>query len=90
MTEREKVLWCAVKYAHAIDDDESTTAVLNELKPRIPYMGDTVLWEMRKAVFGYLDDAPRYRAKHVAEWESVRDLITNELAMRLKIREEML
>ena len=87
MTEKEKVLWCAVKYAHAVDDDESTAAVLSELTPRIPYMGDTALWELFKAVRGYLDTARQYGAKHVEPWETELDYIKDELAMRLKIRE---
>ena len=87
MTERERVLWCAVKYAHAVDDNDSTAAVLTELTPRIPYLGDAALWEMRKAVRGYLDTARQYGAKHVEEWGKELVLVEDELKMRLKIRE---
>ena len=87
MTDRERILGCAVKYAHAVDDNESTVAVLAELGPRIAYMGDAALWEMFKAVRGYLDTARQYGATHVKEWEKVREIIHDELEMRLKMRE---
>lgn len=87
MTEREKVLWCAVKYAHAVDDNDSTAAVVAELNPRISYMGDTALWEIFKAVRGYLDTARQYGAKHGELWETELGYIKDELAMRMKIRE---
>jgi hypothetical protein len=84
LTDKDRILWCAVKYAHAIDDEESTAAVLNELKPRIPYLEDAVLWDLRKATGGYLDTANQFRAKHVSEWEAVVVLIDDELSARRK------
>ena len=87
MTDRERILWCAVKYAHAIDDNASTAAVLKELTPRIPYLGDGTLWEMRKAMLGYLDTARQYGATHVEEWKKELCMIEDELKMRLKMRE---
>ena len=87
MTDRERILWCAVKYAHAVDDNASTAAVLAELTSRIPYLGDATLWEMYKAVRGYLDTSRQYGATHVKEWEKVREIIHDELEMRIKMRE---
>lgn len=86
MTEKEKVLWCAIKYVHAVDDNDSTAAVLAELTPRIPYMDDTALWEVFKAVRGYLDTSRQYGAKHVEEWQKELKLIEDELKLRLRIR----
>lgn len=87
MTERERVLWCAMKYAHAVDDEESTRAVLSELAPRIIYMSDTALWEMRKAIGGYLNWTEQRHPKFVSEWTTVLKYIDVERSVRQKKRE---
>lgn len=86
MTAKERVLWCAVKYAHAIDDNESTEAVIEELRARLPYLGNTALWEIFKAVRGYEENLERYGAKHFQEWEAVYGEVKDELSLRDKMR----
>lgn len=82
----DKVLWCAMKYALALDEGDAAEAVILTLEPRVKELGDQILADMLTAVERYLNDhALDIEEKAFApEWSDVRAWLTAERNARTK------
>lgn len=89
----EKVLWCAMKYALALDEGDATEAVIFTLKPKIPELSDQVLIDMLTAVENYVQSGKLMAAKRffIPEWDEVKAWLLcerNERTERKRAQDE--
>ena len=89
MTDAETVLYCAVWYAVHVDELTATEAVIREVRPKIPYLGDVVLDKIRTQVLLYLWCGKDYQDvetakyyKFVPEWVDFLELVNREIKAR--------